>query len=149
MPTREAVKTTSSNRSTLRPALLAAVLAAIALCCSCADRTDHNSYFQDRVNALRGRTVPSDAIVANDSGLTLSAYSATAHWEFETNEERKVYLSWLSLQLEHDEFKLKSSDEFSLVLTKSSRGESESVKVEVTPSNGKLHVKIAYAIDSD
>ena len=69
---------------------------------------------------------------------------ATAHWEFE-----KVYLSWISQQLEHDDFKLKSSDESSLVLTKSYRGESESVNVQVTPANGKLHVKIAYAIDSD
>ena len=143
------MKTTSSIRKISRPVLLAATLAAIALCCSCADRTDRNSYFQDRVNAVRGRTVPSDAIVVNNSGLTVSAYSATAHWEFETNEERKVYLSWISEQLDRDDFKLKSSDESSLVFTKSSRGESESVNVQVTPANGKLHVKIAYAIDSD
>jgi hypothetical protein len=101
------------------------------------------------VNAVRGRIVPSDAIVVNNSELTLSAYSATAHWEFETNEEKKVYLSWISQQLKHDDFKLKSSDESSLVLAKSSRGESESVKVQLTPSSGKLLVKIAYAVDSD
>jgi hypothetical protein len=74
-----------------------------------------------------GLTVPSDATVANNSGLTVTAFTATASWEFETMEERKTYLAWISQQLEHDDFKLKSFDESSVVLMKSSRGESESI----------------------
>ncbi len=126
----------------------AAVLAA-TLCCSCADRTERNSYFKDRVNTVRSFTVPSDATAANDSGLTAGTYAATARWDFDTSEETGVYLSWVGRQLEHDDFKLKSSDKAGLVLTKNSGGESESVKVHVTPSNGKLNVQITYAIDSD
>jgi hypothetical protein len=59
------------------------------------------------------------------------------------------YLSWLSQQLEHDDFKLKSSDESSLVFTKSSQDQSESLSIQVSSSNGKLHVEIADTIDSD
>lgn len=129
--------------------LLPGVLTIIALCCSCAEKADHNSSVKERVNSVRERTVPSDAIVANTSGSTLSAYAATAHWEFETSQERRVYLLWVRQQLEHDDFTFKSSDESSLVLTKSSRGEAESAKVQATSSSGKLHVQITYTVDSD
>jgi hypothetical protein len=112
MPAQEVVKTANCIRNTRWLALLPGVLAVIALCCSCADKVDHNSYVQERVNSV-------------------------------------IYLSWISQQLDHDDFQLKSFGESSLVLTKSSGGESESVNVQVTPSNGKLHVEIAYAIDSD
>ena len=62
---------------------------------------------------------------------------------------KDVYLSWLNQQLERDSFALKSSDELNLVFTKNSQDESESVIVKIAPSNQKLHVEIAFTIDSD
>lgn len=136
-------------RNTPRLVPVTAVLAALTLCCSCADRSDGNSYVQDRVNTVKGRTVPSDATVASNSGPTFSRYLATGHWEFETSEETGIYVSWVSQQLKQDDFKLKVSDESSLVLTKSSGEEWESVKIQTALANGKLHVHITYTIDSD
>ncbi len=130
-------------------ALLVAVLTATASCCSCADKSDLRSLIQDRVNAVRGLSVPSDATALNKSGPTLRNYLATANGEFETGSTKDVYLSWLSQQLERDNFTLKSSDESNIVFTKRSQDESESVIVHTAPSNEKLHVEIAYTIDSD
>jgi hypothetical protein len=139
----------SVTRNTRWLAPLVAVLAATASCCSCADPSDSRSVIQDRVNAVRGHTVPADATALNSSGPTLRNYVATANWEFETGSAKDVYLSWLSQQLERDDFKLKSSNESNLVFTKSSRDESESVSVQIAPSNEKLHVEVAYTLDSD
>jgi hypothetical protein len=136
-------------RSARSLALLAVALAATALCCSCANRTGGNSYVQDRVNTVRGLTVPSDAAAIKNSGPTLSVYLARAHWDFETNEERKMYLSWVAQQLERDDFKLQTSDESSRSLAKSSRGEEENVDIKVTPTDRSFHVQVAYTIDSD
>jgi hypothetical protein len=129
------------------PSLVVFVVA--ALCFSCGDQTDHGSLVPDRVNAVRGLTLPSDAKVLSKSGPTLGRYSATAKWEYETGSEKDVYLSWLHQQLERDNFALKSSDELNLVFTKNSQNESESVVVKIAPSNQKLHVEIAFTIDSD
>jgi len=126
-----------------------AVLAAIALCSSCADRTGRNSYVEDRVNAIRGLTIPVGASVGNNSAPTLGHYCARARWEFETSEEKHVYLSWVTGQLDHADFKLKSSDESSLVFTRSLQGDSESVRAQVATSNGMSDVEIDYTIDSD
>lgn len=148
MPTRELVKITNCVQSVARPTLCAALFAAIALC-SCDDNTNRNSHIQDRVNAVRENTIPSDAILAENSRSTFSAYLATADWEFETSEDGRVYLSWISQQLEHDRFKLRSSNELGLVLTKNSGAEAEALKVQITRSNGMSHVQITYTIDSD
>jgi len=131
------------------PALFAGALAAVVLLCACADNTDLTSRVRDDVNSVKQLTVPSDCTVTNSSGPTLGAYSANAQWEFETSEERRVYLSWVSQRLERDDFKLKSFDASSLDLTKSFRGEAHFVKIEATPNDRKLHVQITYIIDSD
>lgn len=128
---------------------LSGMFAAIALYCSCADKSERNSYVQDRVDSVTGRTAPSDATIVNISGPTLSTYSATAHWEFETTEERTVYLLWVRQQLEHDGFKLKSSDESNLNLTTNCRSERESVTIHAAPSDSRLRVQVTYLIDSD
>jgi hypothetical protein len=140
---------TACIRSVPRLALLAGVLGAVALCCSCANSTNGNSYVRDRVSAVRGSTVPSDAAHVNNSGPTVSRFLATARWEFETSEERRAYLSWVSQQLERDDFKLKLSDESGVVFTKGSGNESESVRIRTSASNEMLHVQINYTIDSD
>lgn len=101
------------------------------------------------MDSVRGRTAPSDATIANISGPTLSTYSVTAHWEFETTEEKTVYLLWVRQQLEHDGFKLKSSDDSNLNLTTNSRTARESVTIHATPSDSKLRVQVTYLIDSD
>ncbi len=136
-------------RNTMWRPLFAGALTVVALSCACADKADPNSYVMDRMNSVRELTVPSDGTVPNNPGPTLGAYSATARWEFETSEERKVSLSWVSQQLERDDFKLESFDASSLDFIKSFRGEAQYVKIQATPSNGKLHVQVAYAIDSD
>jgi len=101
------------------------------------------------VNSVRELTVPSDGTVTNNPGPTLGAYSATARWEFETGEETKVYLSWVSQQLEREDFTLKYFDASGRDFTKGFRGEEQYVKIQAKPSSGKLHVQVAYAIDSD
>jgi hypothetical protein len=136
-------------RSTRWLALLVVVLTAAALCCSCADTRNPRSFIQDRVNAVRGLTVPLDATALNSSGPTLRNYLATANWEFETGSAKDVYLSWLSEQLQRDDFKLKSVDESNHVFTKNSQDKSESVTVQIAHSHEKLHVEVAYTLDSD
>jgi len=143
------VKKANCVRNTLWLALFAGALTVVAQCCACADKADRNSYVRDRVNSVRELTVPSDGTVTNNPGPTLGAYSATARWEFETGEETKGYLSWVSQLLERDDFKLKYFDASSLEFTQIIRGEAQYVKIQATPSNGKLHVQVAYAIDSD
>jgi len=101
------------------------------------------------VNSVRELTIPSDSINTSNSRPILAAYSAKARWEFETSEDRNVYLSWVSQQLERDGFELKSFDASSLDLTKSFRGEAHYVKIQTTPSDGKLHVQVTYITDSD
>lgn len=127
----------------------AGVLGLVVSCCSCADKGSGEARVLERVAYVKHLALPSDAAQVKESRPALNGYSATAHWDFETSEERNVYLSWVDQQLEHDDFKLKSSDESSLVVTRSSRGEVESVNIRAIPSNGKLRVQIAYAIDSD
>lgn len=143
------MKKSNCVRNPLWLALSAGALAVLTLSCACADKADPDYYVKDRVNSVRELTVPSDSTVTNNPGPILGAYSATARWEFETTEARKVYLSWVSQQLERDDFKLESFDASSLDFTEIFRGEAQYVKIQAKPSNGKLHVQVAYAIDSD
>ena len=125
------------------------LLAVIALCCSCFDKGNHGAHFRDRVNSVKELNLPSDAVVTNNSGVFLSRFSAEAHWEFETHEQRRAYLSRVREQLERADFKLQSSGESSLLLTKTSQNEAESLKIQAAPSSYGLRVQIAFAIDSD
>jgi hypothetical protein len=117
----------------------------IALYCSC----QNYSHVHERVDAVRVRTVPSDANGLITSGPSVNMYSATAHWEFDTSEEKRAYFSWTSQQLQLDDFISKLSAESSLIFIKNREGEAESVEVRPQSSNGNLHVKITYVIDSD
>lgn len=132
-----------------RLALAMPLLVVMALCFSCSGKGDHRIYLQGKVNDVKGLTLPSGASLTNDSGLSLSGFSAAASWEFATHEERKAYLSWVREKLERADFKLQSSNDSSLLLIKTSRDEAESIKIEVTPANPGLRVQIAFAIDSD
>lgn len=145
----DTVNTAGGTQKTPLLAVFAGVLAVITVCHSCSDKTDHYSHLRERVNLVRAHTIPTGAIVANKSGPTLSTYSATAHWEFRTSEERRDYLSWVRQQLGHDGFKSNLSDEGSLVLIKISQAETESLRVQAMPADGMLHVQITYSIDSD
>lgn len=127
----------------------AGVLGLVVSCCSCADKVGVEARVLERVTYVKQLTLPLDATKVKEPRPALNGFSATAHWDFESSEERKIYLSWVDQQLEHDDFKLKSSDESGLVLTRSSHGEVQSVNIRAIPSNGKLRVQIAYAIDSD
>lgn len=131
------------------PAVVTALLMVMLLCCSCAERGDHAIYLRDRVNIIKGLTLPSGSVVTKDSGLLLSGYSAAANWEFETREQRKDYLSWVREQLENSSFKLQTADESSLLLIKTLEDEADTIKIQVTPSNQAWRVQVAFAIDSD
>jgi len=125
--------------------VLGGTLIFVALCCAC----QHHSNIHDRVGAVRGRTVPSDANGVITSGPTVNMYSATTHWEFDTTEDKGAYLGWTSQQLQLDDFISKLSAESSLIFIKNHEGEAESVEVQAVSSNGKLRVRITYVIDSD
>jgi hypothetical protein len=97
------------------------------------------------MNSVKERTIPSDAMIEKSSDPKRTQYSAIADWEFETREEKSVYLGWVSQQLQHD-FRLKTSSESSLVFTKGFHGDSESVSIQTASSNGNLHVRVTNAI---
>jgi len=87
-------------------------------------------------------------VIACSSEPKPTQYSVIADWEFETSEEKAVYLGWVSQQLQRD-FRLKTSSASSLVFTKGFGGDSESVSIQTTSSNGKLHVRVTNAIYPD
>ena len=101
------------------------------------------------MNSVKQCTIPSDAIGATNAGPTLGAYLATAHWEFETTEGGRAYLSWASQQLQQDGFTLKMFDDSTRVFAKASGGEDESVAIHAAPFAGKLRVRITYTLDPD
>jgi hypothetical protein len=100
------------------------------------------------MSSVRERTIPSGAAINNSSDPKLTQYLVTADWEFETGEEKSVYLAWVSQQLQRD-FRLKTSGEPSMVFLKDFRGDVESVSIQTTPSDGKLHVRVTNAIYPD
>ncbi len=123
------------------------VLGLIASSCSC--QGDGEEHVIERVAFVKQLTLPSDATKVKESRPDLTRYGAKAHWDFETSKGKSVFLAWVDRQLEHNGFKLNSADESSHVFTGSSRQEGESVHILAIPFNGKLHVQIVYAIDSD
>lgn len=118
------------------------------MCNSCGNNARSDSFVRDEMNSVRERTIPSDAVIDSSSDPKPTEYSVIADWEFETSEEKAVYLGWVSRQLQHD-FKLKTSSESSLVFTKGFAGDSESVSIQTASSNGKLHVRVTNAIYPD
>jgi len=132
----------------LRLAVSILIFSGIALCNSCGNDARSDSFVRDEMNSVRERTIPSDAVIGSSSEPKPTQYSVVADWEFETSEEKAVYLGWISQQLQRD-FTLKTSGESRLVFTKGFGGDSESVSIQTSSSNGKLHVRVINAIYPD
>ena len=132
----------------LRLGLLIVVFSGIAVCNSCRNEAHSNSFVRDEMNSVRERAIPSDAVIDSSSDPKLTQYSVIADWEFETSEDKSVYLAWVSRQLQRD-FRLKASSESNMVFLKNYRGDVESVSIQTTPSNGKLHVRVTNSIYPD
>lgn len=142
------MKTANSMHKGLRLTILIVAFSGIAMCNSCGNDARSDSFVRDEMNSVRERTIPSDAVIGSSSDPKPTQYSVIADREFETSEEKAVYLGWVSRQLQHD-FKLKTSSESSLVFTKGFGGDSESVSIQTASSNGKLHVRVTNAIYPD
>lgn len=142
------MKTTHAMHKALRLAVSIVIFSGIALCNSCGNDAPSDSFVRDEMNSVRERTIPSDAVIGSSSDPKPTQYSVIADWEFETSEEKAVYLGWVSKQLQRD-FRLKTSSESSLVFTKGFGGDSESVSIQTASSNGRLHVRVTNAIYPD
>jgi hypothetical protein len=132
----------------LRLAVMVTIALLAVVCNSCGREVPTDSFVRDEMNSVRERTVPSDAVVDSSSDPKLNEYSIIANWEFETSEEKSVYMAWVSQQFQRD-FTLKTSSETSAVFLKDFRGDVESVTIQTSSSNGRLHVRVTNSIYPD
>lgn len=148
LQTRQAVTTRTLMNKRLRLAVMVTIALLAVVCNSCGREVPTDSFVRDEMNSVRERTVPSDAVVDSSSDPKLNEYSIIANWEFETSEEKSVYMAWVSQQFQRD-FTLKTSSETSAVFLKDFRGDVESVTIQTSSSNGRLHVRVTNSIYPD
>ncbi len=123
------------------------VLLIFTVCSSCSCNQSNSSYVRNRVEGLKGQTAPSDASVRETEGIVQKGQFASAQWEFDTSQTRGAYSGWVTQRLPG--YTVKSSGESSLVFGKHLESDYESVKIEITPTNESLHVKVTYVIFPD
>ena len=127
---------------------LLGVLLIFMVCSSCSCNQSDSSYVRDRVEDLKRQTTPSDASVRETEGIAQKGQSVSAQWEFDTSLTREDYLGWVTQRLQPS-YPLKSFRGSSLVFGEHLESDYESVKIETTPTNESLHVKVTYVIFPD
>ncbi len=123
------------------------VLLIFTVCSSYSCNQSNSSYVRNRVEGLKWQTAPSDASVRETEGIAQKGQSVFAQWEFATSQIRGAYSGWVTQCLPG--YTVKSSGESSLIFGKHLESDYESVKIEITPTNESLHVKVTYVIFPD
>jgi hypothetical protein len=126
--------------------LLMVVLAAGLL--SCNSRSNLEQDFGPEVEMLERKTTPPEAEVIAHSGPVRSNWSVTASWEIQTTLGKAEYSKWMISQLQL-EFKVVRADEAQLTLSKHQDNDTHVVECQFTPTNEKLHVRVAFSAHPD
>lgn len=97
---------------------------------------------------LERKTTPSEAEVIAHSGPVRNNWSVSSSWEIQTTLSGAEYSKWVISQLQ-PEFKVVRADDAQLTLSRHQNDDTRVVECQFTPTNEKLHVRVAFSAHPD